>query len=477
MEELTHKMGELDHTSNEYAQVADRYQRISGEFRVNDGYALDSQVGTVLDGLGFRKEDWTRYTEEFSGGWQMRIALAKLLLSKPNLLLLDEPTNHLDLETRNWLEQYLLAVSLRLRADLARPLFPRRHRRPHRRDLEQAACTSTAATTKSICSRSRSAATRWSPPTRTSASASSSSRPSSTAFATRPPKPSRCRAASRSWRRSSASRFRRTRRPSTSASRSRSPAGGWWSSATDVAKSYGPKEVFRDVNFTIQRGDRIALVGVNGAGKSTLIKLLAGIEPLTEGTLNLGHNVEPDYFAQDQYKELDPAQPHARRSFRCRAAEIDDRAARRAGLLPVLRRRCLQAHRRALRRRAQPLRAGAHAAASLEFPAARRAHQPPRHARQGRAAGVAGEVQRHGGLRLARSLLHRQAGHARLRDRRRPRRSLSRQLRRLSLAQAARAVRRERLPEHGSRGLPHCQMCPAMQSRSRSRRSASIPSS
>src|SRR5271166_3812248 len=107
MEDLAHKMGELDHISSDYAQVADRYQRISGEFHMNDGYALDSQVGTVLDGLGFRKEDWTRYTEEFSGGWQMRIALAKLLLAKPNLLLLDEPTNHLDLETRNWLEDYL----------------------------------------------------------------------------------------------------------------------------------------------------------------------------------------------------------------------------------------------------------------------------------------------------------------------------------------------------------------------------------
>ncbi|HEX8798229.1 MAG TPA: ABC-F family ATP-binding cassette domain-containing protein, partial [Terriglobales bacterium] len=84
------------------------------------------------------------------------------------------------------------------------------------------------------------------------------------------------------------------------------PSGRTVVECAGVAKSYGPKEVFRNVDFTIQRGDRIALVGVNGAGKSTLIKLLAGTEPLTEGTLKLGHNVEPDYFAQDQYKELDP---------------------------------------------------------------------------------------------------------------------------------------------------------------------------
>ena len=73
-----------------------------------------------------------------------------------------------------------------------------------------------------------------------------------------------------------------------------------------MAKSYGPKQVFRGVSFNINRGDRVALVGVNGAGKSTLIKLLAGTEPLTAGELKLGHNVEADYFAQDQYKALDP---------------------------------------------------------------------------------------------------------------------------------------------------------------------------
>src|ERR1700732_2680667 len=107
MEDLTARMPELDHSSSEYVQVAERYQRIEHEFRTRDGFAIEAQVGSVLMGLGFRKEDWHRRTEEFSGGWQMRIALAKLLLEKPNLLLLDEPTNHLDLEARNWLEEYL----------------------------------------------------------------------------------------------------------------------------------------------------------------------------------------------------------------------------------------------------------------------------------------------------------------------------------------------------------------------------------
>jgi ATP-binding cassette subfamily F protein 3 len=107
MEDLTHKMGELDSHSPEYAQVADRFHQLDTEFRTRDGYAIEAQVGTVLAGLGFRKDEWTKRTEDFSGGWQMRIALGKLLLQKPNFLLLDEPTNHLDLEARNWLEAYL----------------------------------------------------------------------------------------------------------------------------------------------------------------------------------------------------------------------------------------------------------------------------------------------------------------------------------------------------------------------------------
>jgi len=104
---LTHTLSEADPKSKEYAAAAERYSDIADHLHVHDIYTLDAQVGAVLGGLGFSKEDWERNTEEFSGGWQMRIALAKLLLQKPSLLLLDEPTNHLDLESRNWLENYL----------------------------------------------------------------------------------------------------------------------------------------------------------------------------------------------------------------------------------------------------------------------------------------------------------------------------------------------------------------------------------
>ncbi len=145
------------------------------------------------------------------------------------------------------------------------------------------------------------------------------------------------------------------------------PSGRIVAEFQNVSKSYGEKFVFGGVDFIIERGDRIALVGVNGAGKSTLIKLLAGIEPLTAGEYRLGHNAEVDYFAQDQYKELDPdarmlddLQSEAPRSTQYRIAQP-------AGLFSVFRRRCVQAHRRAFGRRTQPLRAGPHAAAALQF--------------------------------------------------------------------------------------------------------------
>ncbi len=305
MEELTHKMAEIDPAGPEYAEVADRFHQLDSEFRTRDGYAIEAQVGTVLAGLGFPHEDWNKRTEEFSGGWQMRIALAKLLLEKPNLLLLDEPTNHLDLEARNWLEQYLanypfaivlishdryfLDVTVNkiveiwnrgvhfysgnyekyLRQKQERTEQLQAAYRNQRERIEQL---------EAFINRFRYQATK---------------------------------AKQVQSRIKELEKIERIELPAEEKTihftfPQPKPSGRIVAEFQNVSKSYGEKFVFGGVDFIIERGDRIALVGVNGAGKSTLIKLLAGTEALTSGEYRLGHNAEVDYFAQDQYKELDP---------------------------------------------------------------------------------------------------------------------------------------------------------------------------
>src|SRR5580658_5520692 len=305
MEDLTARMPELDQSSAEYAQVAQRYQRLEHEFRTRDGYAIEAQVGSVLMGLGFGKEDWHRRTEEFSGGWQMRIALAKLLLQEPNLLLLDEPTNHLDLEARNWLEEYLthypnafvlishdryfLDVTVNKIAEIWNKrihLYPGNYEKyltskTQRMEQLDAAYRNQRERIEQLevfINRFRYQATK---------AKQVQSRIKELEKIDRIELPEEEKIIHFSFQQPK-------------------PSGRIVAEFIDVAKSYGEKEVFRDVSFMIERGDRIALVGVNGAGKSTLIKLLAETEPLSGGQFRLGHNVLPDYFAQDQYKELNP---------------------------------------------------------------------------------------------------------------------------------------------------------------------------
>jgi ATP-binding cassette subfamily F protein 3 len=305
LESLTRSMSELDHTSAEYNDVAERYQRVEHEFRARDGYSIESQVGIVLTGLGFRKEDWHRQTEEFSGGWQMRIALAKLLLQKPNLLLLDEPTNHLDLEARNWLEEYLttypyafvlishdryfLDITVNKIVEIWNKqiyFYPGNYDRyltqkTQRKEQLEAAYKTQRERIEQLevfINRFRYQATK---------------------------------AKQVQSRIKELEKIERIQIPQEERTihfnfPQPKPSGRIVAEVMGVAKSYGQKEVFCDVNFMIERGDRIALVGVNGAGKSTLIKLLAGTEPLTAGEYRMGHNVQLDYFAQDQYKELNP---------------------------------------------------------------------------------------------------------------------------------------------------------------------------
>src|SRR5581483_11954848 len=304
-QELARRMGELDHSSPEYAQVAERYHRSQDEFNARDGYNIEDRAGTVLSGLGFRREDWQRRVEEFSGGWQMRIALAKLLLEEPNLLLLDEPTNHLDLEARNWLETYLesypnafvlishdrffLDVTVMRIAEIwnKRVYFYTggyskfEQQKNERRTQLEAAYNNQRERIEQLeafISRFRYQATK---------------------------------AKQVQSRIKELERIEKIEIPPEEKSihfkfPQPKPSGRVVAQFQNVAKSYGSHPVFSGAEFIIERGERVALVGVNGAGKSTLIKILAGAEPVTTGSYTLGHNAQPDYFAQDQYKELDP---------------------------------------------------------------------------------------------------------------------------------------------------------------------------
>jgi len=305
METLSTKLAELDPVSTEYAAAADRFSEVSDTLHTHDLYNLDAQVGAVLGGLGFSKEDWARRTEEFSGGWQMRIALAKLLLEKPALLLLDEPTNHLDLETRNWLEDYLrsyprafILIShdryfLDVTVNKITEVWNKRlhfytggyEKFVKQKDERRTQLMSAYKNQKdrieqleAFISRFRAQATK---------------------------------AKQVQSRIKELEKIERIEVPEEEEtihfSFPQPPASGRTvCEVTNLSKRYDEKQVLSNVNFTIERGDRIALVGPNGAGKSTLIRMLSLLEDPTSGTVRHGHNVLSDYFAQDQYKVLDP---------------------------------------------------------------------------------------------------------------------------------------------------------------------------
>jgi ATP-binding cassette subfamily F protein 3 len=300
-EELAHATEDGDH-----GKLLERYAEVTERFKHLGGWEIDARVAEVLKGLGFSVEDQQRRTEEFSGGWQMRIALAKLLLARPNLLLMDEPTNHLDLPARNWLEEYLgdypgsvvlvshdryfldatvkriTEVGLKTLTDYhgnythyAREHAARmeRLREAHRRQSEE------IEKAEVFINRFRYTATK---------AKQVQSRIKLLDKVERieiPPE-----------RKKIHFQFPEAKRP-----------GRVVLELKGARKAYGENVVIRHLDLMVERGDRIALVGPNGAGKSTLMRLLAGIDRPDEGVRLEGHNVVMDYFAQNQAEVLNPA--------------------------------------------------------------------------------------------------------------------------------------------------------------------------
>ena len=306
MHDIEHRLGDASVPEHEHDEMLARYSDLQDRFRLSDGYAIDLRVATVLRGLGFQESDALRPADTFSGGWQMRIALAKLLLGRPNLLLLDEPTNHLDLDARNWMEGYLAAypyavilvshdryfldavvtritdLNLRTLTDYVgnyskyieqRDAMLDRLRQAKREQDED------VARVRMFIDRFRYQATK-------AAQVQSRIKQLEKVVPIEvPPERKRIRFKFPACVRS----------------------GRTVLELTHLRKAYGDLVVFRDLGLHIERGDRIALVGPNGAGKSTLMRMLSGEESADSGTRTAGHQVVVEYFAQDEATRLNPA--------------------------------------------------------------------------------------------------------------------------------------------------------------------------
>jgi ATP-binding cassette subfamily F protein 3 len=306
MHDIEHRLGDATVPEAEHEAMLSRYAELQDRFRLSDGYNMDLRIATVLRGLGFSADDADRPCETFSGGWQMRIALAKLLLGRPNLLLLDEPTNHLDLEARNWLEEYLSSypyavilvshdryfldtvvtritdLNLRKLTDYVgnyskyvdqRDAMLERLRQAKREQDEE------VARVKMFIDRFRYQATK-------AAQVQSRIKLLEKVVPIEvPPERKRIHFTFPRCAKSGRTVFE----------------------VKHARKAYGDLTVFSDVNLHIERGDRIALVGPNGAGKSTLMRMLSGEEAPDSGSRTLGHQVVMEYFAQDEAVRLDPA--------------------------------------------------------------------------------------------------------------------------------------------------------------------------
>lgn len=293
-----------DYESDSYSDLIVKLNDANERYNLIGGYTMQADIEQVLFGLGFERKDLTRLTDEFSGGWRMRIELAKILLQKPSVMLLDEPTNHLDIESIQWLEDFLknyygavvlvshdkafldnittrtIEISLGKIYDYKANYSKYVQLRKERREQQQAAFANQEKYiehTEMLINKFRAKASKAS---------------MAQSLIKKLDKIERIEVDEED---NATLRFRFPPAPR---------SGKVVVEADNVAKCYGDKTIFSKVDFMIEREERIAFVGKNGEGKSTLSKLIAGVES-HEGKLQIGYNVNIGYFAQNQAEILD----------------------------------------------------------------------------------------------------------------------------------------------------------------------------
>ncbi|CAM3367834.1 ABC-F family ATP-binding cassette domain-containing protein [Flavobacterium longum] len=294
-----------DYESDDYMKLIERVSDLSERFYAIEEVNYEEEVELVLKGLGFEREDFTRPTSEFSGGWRMRIELAKILLKKPDLILLDEPTNHMDIESIQWLEDFLVNSAKAVvvishdrafvdnitnrtievtmgriydyRAKYSHYLELRKDRRAHQLKAYEEQQKMIAETTEFI--------------ERFKGTYSKTLQVQS-----RVKMLEKLELVEVDEVDNSALRLKFPPAPR---------SGQYPVIVKDLSKSYGDHVVFKDANIVIERGQKVAFVGKNGEGKSTMIKAIMKEIGIDGGSLEIGHNAQIGYFAQNQASLLD----------------------------------------------------------------------------------------------------------------------------------------------------------------------------
>ncbi|MEM8542480.1 MAG: ABC-F family ATP-binding cassette domain-containing protein [Cyanobacteria bacterium P01_H01_bin.119] len=306
-QELTHLPQRMEKADpNELEALIQRMDKLQRKFEALNGYGLDAQIEKILPEMGFDSDAGDQLVSAFSGGWQMRMSLGKILLQNPDVLLLDEPTNHLDLETIEWLETYL--------KELNTPMVIV----SHDREFLDRLCTQIVETERGVSTTYLGNYSAY------LAQKSENQAAQLSAYAQQQKEIEKQQAFVERFR---ASATRSTQAKSREKQldkidRIESPvanlrglrfrfppaprSGQEVVMVDDLTHTYGDKILFLGASLLVERGDRIAFLGPNGAGKSTLLRLLMGIEEPTEGTVTFGnHNVIPSYFEQNQAEALD----------------------------------------------------------------------------------------------------------------------------------------------------------------------------